>query len=121
MPKRNPLSQAAEREARQVLGGLIRTLRGNAGLTLTQVATASGFASYRPVWLIEKGKMAIPPEKVASLECALGLPPATLFWREVRCRLVGLGFVLPSDLQESPPATPEEIPELAALVGSARG
>jgi len=81
-----------ERELRREMGSTIREARLNLGLSLQVLAAQIGYRSYRPVWLIENGRMAIAPEKLPLLEDALRLPPDTLFWKEARCRLFRLGF-----------------------------
>jgi transcriptional regulator with XRE-family HTH domain len=83
-----------------------------------------GFANYKPVWLIESGRMAIPPEKVGALETLLGLPSNTLLWKECRCRLLRLGFDVDQalEMEEEPQAAPpaESRPTYPAVLAEGR-
>lgn len=81
-----------DREARLQLASTIRQARRQAGLTLEELAIRIGFASYKPLWLIETGRMPIPPEKTRRLEEVLGFPRNSVLWKECRCRLLHLGF-----------------------------
>lgn len=99
-----PNPSPANRAARRELASAIRQARLAAGLTQEALALQVGFANYKPVWLIESGRMPIPPEKVGALEALLGFPPNTLFWKECRCRLLGVGFDVDRALEEEPQA-----------------
>lgn len=85
-------STPLDQEARLQLASSIRRARLEAGLTLEDLALRIGFASYKPLWLIEMGNMVIPPEKIKPLEEVLGFPTHSLLWKECRCRLLHLGF-----------------------------
>lgn len=95
--------QEWEREARAALGRQLREAREQVRLPLREVAHRAGFNSYRPLWLIEDGRMAIPPDRIRPLEDVLGLPARSVFWAECRLRLRALGFDLDDALQEMEP------------------
>lgn len=85
-------STPLDQEARLQLASSIRKARLEADLTLEELALKIGFASYKPLWLIEMGRMPIPPEKIKPLEEVLGFATHSLLWTECRCRLLHLGF-----------------------------
>jgi len=111
-------STPLDREARLQLASSIRQARLAAGLTLEALAIRIGFASYKPLWLIETGRMPIPPEKTRRLEEVLGFPRNSVLWKECRCRLLHLGFNVDWALEgeetilaAADPATPGPAPE----------
>ncbi len=97
-----------DRDARLDLAATIRQARLATGFTLEALALQLGFANYKPLQLIERGRMAIPPEKIEGLETLLGFPRNGLLWRESRCRLLRLGFDVDRALEteEMAPAGP---------------
>lgn len=100
-------SKALDTQARQQIAAAIRDGRKQAQLTLEELAARVGFLSYKPMWLIEHGRMPIPPESIGRLEQVLGLPPRSLFWAECRCRLLRMGFDLDAALEATEgPAEP---------------
>jgi len=78
----------------------IRWARQEKRLTLDELAQRVGFANYKPAWLIESGRMPLPPEKIAALEEALDFPRFSLFWAECRCRLLRMGFDVDAALEQ---------------------
>jgi len=113
-------STPLDREARLELASSIRQARLQAGLTLEELAIRIGFASYKPLWLVETGRMPIPPEKTRRLEEVLGFPSYSILWKECRCRLLHLGFDVDNALEgeervraAADPAMPGPAPEEA--------
>lgn len=110
------MTPTSDRNARLDLASLIRQARMARGLTQEALAIQLGFANYKPLWLIETGRMAVPPEKVEALEEILGFPRNSLLWKECRCRLLRLGFDVDRAL-ETEEATPAVAPEPPATAG----
>lgn len=87
-----PAQAAREKAARVEMGVRIAETRAARGLTQQQLADTLGYADYQNVWLIEKGRMPIPAERVRRLEEVLGLEPYSLYLEECRLRLLRMGF-----------------------------
>lgn len=88
-----------DQEARAQIAERIRWARQEKRLTLDELAQRVGFANYKPLWLLESGRMPLPPEKIAALEEALDFPRFSLFWAECRCRLLRMGFDVDTALE----------------------
>jgi transcriptional regulator with XRE-family HTH domain len=103
------------KRARLSLGGMLGEARVKAKLTLQKAASRLGFATYKPMWLIERGMMPVPPDKIPGLAALYDLPLRTLFAAEVRCRLLQMGFDVDGILigsgasREEPGAIPEQL------------
>ena len=87
-----PAEAAREKAARVEMGVRIAQARAERGLTQQQLADALGYADYQNVWLIEKGRMPIPADKVRRIEEVLGLASYSLYLEECRLRLLRQGF-----------------------------
>lgn len=87
-----PVQAAREKAARVEMGVRIAEARTARGLTQQQLADALGYADYQNVWLIEKGRMPIPADRVRRIEEVLGLEPYSLYLEECRLRLLRQGF-----------------------------
>jgi transcriptional regulator with XRE-family HTH domain len=75
MPRTNPKIASARKRHFVRIGKRVKQARLDAGLSLGQVAQASGYCK-TAIWYLERGERTINPHMLNSVATALGLEPS---------------------------------------------